>query len=112
MLKTGVDIVSVNRIKKAYEKFGDKFVKKILTNKEMESLNKRGDFFAYLSGRFAAKEAIYKAYGKKKLSWQQVEILNNTDGVPVVFIDGKEVSLSVSVSHEKEFAVAFAVYSK
>jgi len=112
MLKTGVDIVSVKRIKNAYDKFGDKFVKKILTTKEIESLNKRGDFFAYLSGRFAAKEAIYKAYGDKNLSWQQVEVLNDKDGSPVVFINGKEVSLSLSISHEKEFAVAFAVYSK
>jgi len=110
MIKTGVDIVSVERIKKAYEKFEEKFVRKILTEKEIDNLNRRGDFFAYLSGRFAAKEAIYKAHGEKTLNWQQVEIINDEFGAPFVLIKGEKSEISLSISHEKEFAVAFAVY--
>lgn len=109
MIKTGVDIVSVERIKKAYLKHKDRFAKKILTEKEISLFEKKGDIYSFLSGRFAAKEAIYKAYGEKNLTWQQVEILNDKDGSPIVTIHGKNVNISLSISHEKEFAIAFAI---
>lgn len=109
MITNGVDIVSVERIENALEKFEDKFVRKILTDNEIEIFNRRKDKILFLAGRFAAKEAIYKAYGDENLTWHQVEILNGKNGAPIVKIKDNKVNMSLSISHEKEFAIAFAV---
>ncbi len=112
MLSLGTDIVSVKRIGKAYKKFGNKFVKRILTERELQTFEKRKNKIEFLASRFAAKEAVYKAYQLKPFSWHRIEI-QNSGAKPEVSIDGEKMeSISLSISHEKDFAVAFCIYIK
>ncbi len=109
MIRSGVDIVSLNRISDAVDRFGKRFENRILTPREQELTIRRRDGLSFLAGRFAAKEAVYKAAGIPSLTWQRVEILPEQD-VPVVWIDGeKREDISISISHEREFAVAMAI---
>ena len=105
----GVDIVSVKRIEKALSRFGEGFAKRILTPEEQLLYRERKDSIQFLAGRFAAKEAIYKAAGIPGLTWQRVTVLPEKKR-PLVQIDGKKrKDIQLSISHEKEYAVAFVI---
>ncbi|NOZ13788.1 MAG: holo-[acyl-carrier-protein] synthase [Acidobacteria bacterium] len=105
----GVDIVSAERIKTALNKFGEAFARHILTSEELALYRERKDNVLFLAGRFAAKEAVYKAAGIPGLTWQRVMVMPE-EKRPVVWIDGRRrQDIRVSISHEKEFAIAFAI---
>lgn len=113
---SGVDIVNVKRIKKASLK--ESFLKKIFTKKELESINLKSP--QTIAGRFAAKEAVMKCIGRgiDFIAFTDIEILNDEYGKPYVtlsknakeYADDKKIKeIDVSISHEEEYAVAFAV---
>lgn len=115
ILGTGVDITEVNRIKKATEKWGEAFLDRIFTNEELLNAKTRGSLYQHLAGRFAAKEAVFKALGDAELNWKDVEILNDGAGKPFCKIlnsRGKGVDVIVSISHVKNYAVANAIVKK
>jgi len=107
----GIDLVEVARIKKAME--NPRFVYKILTDAEREYC---GDSAMKVAGRWAAKEAIYKALGIS-ITWLDVEILNDELGSPRARImshqfDAKRLRLNVSITHERGHAAAVAVLER
>lgn len=115
ILGTGVDITEVNRIKKAAEKWGQAFLDRVFTNNELLNAKTRGSLYQHLAGRFAAKEAVFKALGDAALNWKDVEILNDKVGKPFCKIlnsRGKGVDVIVSISHVKNYAVANAIVKK
>jgi holo-[acyl-carrier protein] synthase len=115
ILGTGVDITEVNRIKKAVEKWGDSFLSRVFTAGELLNAKTRGSLYQHLAGRFAAKEAIFKALGDADLNWQDVEILNSKEGKPFCKLlnsKGKGMDVIVSISHVKNYAVANAIITK
>jgi holo-[acyl-carrier protein] synthase len=110
-----VDITEVNRLRKAAEKWGSAFLNRIFTATEIKNAKKRVSYYQHLAGRFAAKEAVFKAVGDKELGWKDLEILNDQDGKPYcVFLGGrgKSVDVHISISHVKNYAVANAVATK
>jgi len=112
---TGVDITEVRRIRQAIEKWGDDFSKRVFTAAELKNAKSRTSFYQHLAGRFAAKEAIFKAAGDSKLSWQDIQIHNNRQGKPVcMFLNGKgkNIEVNISISHVKTYAVASAIVTK
>lgn len=115
----GIDIVKVDRLKDASEKWGERFFKKILTENEIAyCLNKKNPFPS-LAVRFAAKEALIKAVGSEiHINMKDIEVLNDETGRPVLnvknrledFFRKKHIVHShLSLSHEKEFGVACVV---
>lgn len=115
ILGTGVDITEVNRLRKAVEKWGDSFLERIFSKEELEHAKTRGSLFQHLAGRFAAKEAIFKALGDTQLNWKDVRILNDKDGKPYCIItkkSAKNVEVHLSISHVKNYAVANAVVTE
>ncbi|OGX15864.1 MAG: holo-[acyl-carrier-protein] synthase [Omnitrophica WOR_2 bacterium RBG_13_41_10] len=115
IIGTGVDITEVKRIKEAAEKWGKYFLSRIFTDEELENAKTRGSLYQYLAGRFAAKEAIFKAMGDSRLSWKEVEILNDKEGKPYCAIlngRSKKIDVHVSISHVKNYAVAQAIITK
>ncbi len=109
MLGIGVDIVENNRIKNVYQKFGKRFLKRILTKEEIKTLNNKTNKLEFISGRFCAKEAFFKVTNKHFLSFQEVSIINNTDGMPVLYIKNKKYqykNVSISISHSKNYTIA------
>ncbi len=112
---TGVDITEVNRLRKAVERWGDSFLGRIFTDSEINNAKKRVSFYQHLAGRFAAKEAIFKAVGDKDLGWKDLEILNDPQGKPYCVFLGKrfkKMDVHVSISHVKNYAVANAFVTK
>ena len=112
----GVDLCCPKRIEKVYKNFGKKFLKRIFTDREIKdlekSLNKKYGSFHRIAGRFAAKEAISKAMGTgigKNLSFKDIEITHDKKGAPTVSLKNSDKKVSVTISHEKNMAVAFAI---
>ncbi len=117
-MKIGIDIVKVSRIRQLLEKYGDKFLKRVYTEKEIEQCSKKGYFIESLAGRFAAKEAVLKALGTGKaigIRWRDVEILDTGHKPPEVNLYGipreklGERHIEISISHEREFAIAVCI---
>ncbi|MBN2831401.1 MAG: holo-ACP synthase [Candidatus Omnitrophica bacterium] len=115
ILGTGVDITEVSRLKKAIEKWGDSFLNRVFTDEELKNAKTRGSLYQHLAGRFAAKEAVFKALGDANLSWKDVQILNDKEGKPsckILNSRGKGADVVVSISHVKNYAVANAIITK
>ncbi|MCX8084940.1 MAG: holo-ACP synthase [Calditerrivibrio sp.] len=109
----GCDIVEIDRIDSALKRFGDKFLNRILTEREKEIYNKRGGSLQFLSGRFAAKESISKSFKTgigSQLSFRDIEILNGEKGEPIVFLKGiKREDIEVSISHGRDYSIAVSI---
>ena len=110
-IKVGTDIVSINRIKDAIDKFGDKFLDRFLNKEEKESLKK----IESIAGYWAAKEAIAKALGcgiGKELEFKDILIKKDKKNAPYFIVNNKKFNIidaSISISHEKEFAIAVSI---
>jgi len=110
-IKVGTDIVSINRIKESVEQFGDKFLKRFLTENEIQRAKK----IESIAGLWAAKEAISKAFGcgiGKELSFQDIEIYKDSKGAPYFIIKNSSFNVidsSLSISHDKDFAIAVVI---
>ncbi|MBM3246799.1 MAG: holo-[acyl-carrier-protein] synthase [Candidatus Omnitrophica bacterium] len=115
IIGTGVDITEVRRLRQAVEKWGEDFLNRVFTKGEMRNAKTRGSLYQHLAGRFAAKEAVFKAMGDPKLAWQEVEILNDKNGKPSCMIlnnKGKKIEVHISISHVKTYAVASAIITE
>lgn len=121
----GVDIIEVDRIQKSIENFGDKFLERVFTQGEIEYCEKKNvQKFQSYAGKFAAKEAIFKAVSnqltnKYDIEWKDIEILNDEVGRPVAYFHGKleeiignSFSVSISISHVDKMAVANCICEK
>ena len=115
-IKTGIDIIEVNRIKEAIQDLDEKFLKRVYTNYEIEYCNSKNNMkYQHFAARFAAKEAVFKAISNKlkskyDISWTDIEIKNDENGKPMFFIDKLNkcdiISKDISMSHIKDFAIA------
>lgn len=112
---TGIDIIEIDRIRKAVERWGDAFLNHVFTQIEIENARKYKCPYPHYAGRFAAKEAIFKAAGIPNLSWHSVSIVNDRDGKPVLQYHHPALSsavkdrLLISISHGRDYAVASAI---
>jgi len=121
ILGTGIDIIEVARIAASYEKFGERFVKRILLPDEIAYCLGHRRPAPFLAARFAAKEAVSKAFGTgigAQLGWQDIEIRRKESGEPFVVLHGKggeffaargAKKMHVSLSHTEHYAAATAV---
>ena len=116
----GTDVVNVERIESIFQKYGDKFLKKIFHKLEIEKFTvlTSTQQLGYLAKRFAAKEAVAKLLGigiGKGLAFRDIAIVNNDTGVPKVlmspekFPDIMKYNVQISLSDDYPFAVAFVV---
>jgi holo-[acyl-carrier protein] synthase len=115
IIGTGVDITEVRRLRQAIEKWGASFLDRIFTKEELENAKTRGSLYQHLAGRFAAKEAVFKALGDKNLGWKDVQILNDKEGKPYCIIrnnKAKKIEAHISISHVKTYAVANATITQ
>lgn len=115
----GTDIVHVKRMRDSLEKYGDKFARRILTEREFSEFADKQNKAAFLAKRFAAKEATAKAMGtgfSHGLSLHHIGVKNNEAGKPILefldvaeqFIqDNKIQQMHLSLADEHDYAVAF-----
>ena len=117
----GVDIVKVERIEKAVERWGYRFLKRVFTPAEIERCQKRARPAQCLALRFAAKEAFAKALGlgmREGLRWRDIEVVHDNFGKPDLLLHNQaqrlleDVEASrtwLSLSDERESALAVVV---
>ncbi len=121
ILGTGIDIIEVARVASSVERFGDRFLQRILRPPEIEYCLRHREPAPQIAARFAAKEAISKAFGTgicAALGWHAMEIAKRESGEPFVILhdEGKELwaqraaqRLHVSLSHTQHYATAVAI---
>jgi holo-[acyl-carrier-protein] synthase len=122
---TGIDIVEISRVSNIIARYGEKFIGKVFTDAEAAlcarpSLSRSAAAFA---GRFAAKEAFYKALPgdiQALSSWKSIQILSDASGRPridiccerlrtALFDECGATSMHLSISHEKNYCVAIVI---
>jgi holo-[acyl-carrier protein] synthase len=117
LVAVGVDIIEIERIRRTLTDFGERFLRKVYTERERERYGTR---VAELAVRFAAKEAASKALGTgiRGIRWREMEILANPRGKPVLILHGAAaeraaslglVAFDVSLTHSRTDAMAFVV---
>ena len=119
----GIDIVKIERIKRLIDLYSDKFIHRILSDGEI-ALLPEANRQIFIAGRFAAKEAIIKAMGKRhNIRYREIEILKDDNGKPYIknlneikeridtFKD-TNLSIHVSITHESDYAVALSVIER
>lgn len=121
ILGVGIDIIEVARVTASLEKFGERFGQRILLPAEMEYCLSHKHPSPFVAARFAAKEAISKAFGTgigAALGWQDIEIAHKKSGEPFVILHGKgeelfksrkAKNLVVSISHTQAYAAVVAI---
>jgi holo-[acyl-carrier protein] synthase len=116
-LRTGVDLVEIERFEKAVGRHPARFLDRVFTRRELEDV---GENMASLAARFAAKEAVAKALGTGigAISWHEVEVLRGPERQPTLRLHGEAARLaeeleldcwSLSLSHSQTHAIAFVV---
>ncbi|MBI3589823.1 MAG: holo-ACP synthase [Candidatus Melainabacteria bacterium] len=120
-IKIGTDICQTDRIRLSYKRFGKRFLKRVLTENEIKYVtSNKKNLISRLAGRFAAKEATSKVLGTglRGVYFKEIEILRESSGAPKIILHKrakqkakeKELhSFEVSISHERDFAVAFVI---
>lgn len=115
---TGIDIIEVARIRRAYQKLGQRFLAGIYTEREQAFCLRHADTAQRLAARWAAKEAFLKALGtghSQGIAWKEVEIIDNERSRPTIKVTGKAARLlgkrkvHISISHLKDLVTAVAV---
>lgn len=114
----GIDLVEIESLKRTLSLPGDHFVQRCFTLAEQAQLDDRGDRVQRLAGRFAAKEAVAKAFGLgwgDNLAWTDIEVLSDANGCPCIVLHaeiariGAETNVHVSISHDEAYAIASVV---
>src|SRR5437667_5344180 len=117
----GVDVIECSRIQHSIECFGDRFLHRIFTNGEIEYSMSMKFPARHLAARFAAKEAVSKAFGTgigKAMGWRHIDIRKKPNGEPFLVFSGQAQELAkqrgviyalVTLSHTEHHAVAVIV---
>jgi len=117
VISTGIDLIEIERVQRIVEHYGRRFLDRIFTQGELADA---ANNVASLAVRFAAKEAAAKALGTGigPVSWQEIEILRNPTGQPLLYLHGAAAqkaaesgltNWTVSLSHTQAYATAIVI---
>jgi holo-[acyl-carrier protein] synthase len=121
ILGTGIDIIEVARIQASFERFGERFVNRILRPDEIAYCKSHKNPAPFLAARFSAKEAVSKAFGTgigQHLGWQDIEVRRKESGEPYIVLHGQGAALfkerggralHITLSHTEAHAAAMAI---
>jgi holo-[acyl-carrier protein] synthase len=121
VLGIGIDLVECARIEHSLERFGDRFLRRVFTDGEIEYSMSMKFPARHLAARFAAKEAVSKAFGTgigKAMGWRDIDVRKKPSGEPFLLLAGgaeklaKERSVKnalITLSHSDQHAVATIV---
>src|SRR4030043_1109937 len=116
-LRTGIDLIEIDRFASAYQRYNQRLAQRLFTPTE---LAENSENMASLAARFAAKEAVAKAFGTGigNISWQDIEIRRGRSGEPILHLHGAAQKMaeeqnistwSLSLSHTQSHAIAIVV---
>lgn len=113
----GTDIVEIVRIERVIQRWGNSFLQRVFTERELKLYLKKTPS---LAARFSGKEAVMKVLGtgRNGVNWREIEIIAEPDGKPLVYLHGRAQrhahslglgKIAISLSHSREYALAFAI---
>jgi len=114
----GIDLIEIERIRNAFEKWGEKFTRRLLGDEERIIYREKQNKIQFLAGRFAAKEAVIKCLGTfldSGVHLRDIQILNDLFGKPYVHLDDSvrekilDKEVKVSITHERKMAAAVGI---
>jgi len=118
---TGVDLAEVPRIRASIERFGQRFIQRIYTAREIAYVERKANRFERYAARFAAKEAGMKAIGtgwRLGVRWQDFEVANLPTGKPTLLLHGVAAefaerlsvrNISLSLTHTAQYGMAHVI---
>jgi holo-[acyl-carrier protein] synthase len=118
---TGVDLAEVPRIKRTIERYGQKFIERVYTAREIAYVERKANKFERYAARFAAKEAGMKAIGtgwRHGVTWQDFEVTNLPSGKPTLAFHGVAAkvaeklgvsNVALSLTHTAEYGMAHVI---
>ena len=111
ILGIGIDMVKIEKMRKAVEKHGQSFLDRVFNKEELKPIAAGKMYYQRLSARFAAKEAVIKAVSKKyPLDLTDIIVLNRPNGAPYIkFKKRIPVEIFLSLTHLEDYAAAAAV---
>ena len=124
ILGVGIDIIEVARVQASHKRFGERFLNRFLLADEIAYCLAHKNPAPFIAARFAAKEAISKAFGTgtgAQLGWRDMEIGRKKSGEPFVILHGngkklfksrRAKNLLISLSHTANYAAAAAVLER
>ena len=115
----GTDIVEIERIRRAIERWGDRFLNRVFTRSELSIYGHRAHS---LAASYASKEAVMKLLGtgNRGVAWREIETLYHPSGKPMIKLNGRAIKqaeklgikeIEVSLSHSHDNAIATAIGS-
>ena len=122
ILGTGVDLAEVDRIRQSVERFGDRFVARIYTSREIAYVERKANRFERYAARFAAKEAGMKALGTgwhRGIHWKDFEVINLPSGRPTLHLHGQAEKIAqqmgvktiqLSLTHTYRDGLAYVIF--
>src|ERR1700757_491066 len=122
MIGIGVDLIECARIQHALDRFGDRFLHRVFTESEIEYSMSMKFPARHLAARFAAKEAVSKAFGTgigKSMGWRDIDVHKKPSGEPFLVFSGGAEELAkergvknalITLSHSDQHAVATIVF--
>jgi len=117
----GVDLIEIERVKKAHLQHGERFIKRLYTPEEASYCLKKKDPYPSLAGRFAAKEAVIKAFSRGfggRWKWTHIEVVKEPSGKPTLKLTGimeklrlerKINRVHLTIAHSKRDATATVI---
>lgn len=125
MIGLGVDLVDVEEAERLLERWGDRLLRRLLTETEREYVLRFERPAQYLAVRLAAKEAVYKALqslpGAREIRWRHIEVIRRHEGLPSIRLHAEaerlaraagQVRISLSLSHTRRTAGAVALIER
>ena len=122
ILGTGVDLAEVDRIQASIERFGERFIHRIYTEREVAYVTRKANRFERYAARFAAKEAGMKALGtgwRRGIRWRDFEVMNLRSGRPTLLLHGEAQRIAdgmgvkgihLSITHTAKDALAHVIF--
>ena len=122
ILGSGVDLAEVDRIRQSIERFGERFINRIYTEREIAYVERKANKFERYAARFAAKEAGMKALGtgwRRGIQWKDFEVINLPSGRPTLVLHGEAQniaaqlgvkSVQLSLTHTNRDGLAYVIF--
>jgi len=121
-ITSGVDIIHIDEIRKSIEELGDRYLKRVFSQNEIMYCDGKPNKYQHYAARIAAKEAVMKAVKtgwNHGIQWKNIEVTKDDQGAPSLIFSGKlkekliELGFTrhdISLSHNRDYAIAFAIF--
>jgi holo-[acyl-carrier protein] synthase len=121
ILGTGIDLAEVPRVRSSIQRYGDRFLRRVYTEKEIAYVERKANKYERYAARFAAKEAGMKAIGtgwRNGIRWQDFEVSNLPSGRPTLTFHGVAAeyarklgvtNVQLSLTHTADLGMAFVI---